>query len=71
VPEEEVGRHPRFTFHVDKRAITEPLKNLFASLSESINTTNAGLLMPTSDELNEHVPRVRVVDKPMFPKSKT
>jgi hypothetical protein len=56
--------------HLDKNAITEPLETLFAGLRESIDATNAGFVLPTSDELNEHVPRVRVVDMPMFPKSK-
>jgi|HubBroStandDraft_6_1064221.scaffolds.fasta_scaffold00126_29 hypothetical protein len=53
--------------HLAKNAIRERLEALFASLSESINATNACLLLPTSDELNEHVPRVRIADKPMFP----
>ncbi|HTA24954.1 MAG TPA: hypothetical protein VK763_15580 [Terriglobales bacterium] len=53
--------------HLAKNAITEPLEALFAGLSESIGATNAGLVLPTSDELFEPMPKVRVVDKRMFP----
>lgn len=53
--------------HLAKRAIAAPLKDLFAGLSESIDATNAGLVLPTSDQLYEHVPKVRVVGE-MFGK---
>ena len=43
---------------------------LFDSLGQSIDATNAGLLLPTSGELFEPMPKVRVVDKPMFPEKK-
>jgi hypothetical protein len=56
--------------HLDKRTIAEPVADLFAGLSQAIAVSNEGWLLPSSDELNEHVPKVRVVDKPMFPKSK-
>jgi hypothetical protein len=56
--------------HLDRNAITGPLTNLFAGLSQSITATNLGLLLPTADELFEPMPKVTVADKPMFPKSK-
>jgi hypothetical protein len=56
--------------HLDRSAIERPLEDLFASLSDSIDATNSGIVLPTCDQFNENVPRVRVVDKPMFPKSK-
>jgi hypothetical protein len=37
-----------------------------ASLSQGIDATNAGLALPTGDQLYEDVPRARVVGKPMF-----
>jgi hypothetical protein len=51
-------------------AITAPVDALFDSLGQSIDATNAGLLLPTSGELFEPMPKVRVVDKPMFPEKK-
>jgi hypothetical protein len=55
--------------HLAKNAIRERLEALFASLSESIGATYAGLALPTADELREPLPRVRIVGQ-MFGKSK-
>ena len=55
--------------HLDERTIIGPIANLFAGLSENISETNAGLVLPTADELREPLPRVRIVGE-MFGKSK-
>jgi hypothetical protein len=52
--------------HLDKHAITAPLQDLFAGLSESIDATNAGLLLPTANDLRAPLPKVTVKDEPMF-----
>jgi hypothetical protein len=46
--------------HLAKNAITERLEALFASLSESINATNSGIVLPTADELREPLPECRL-----------
>jgi len=55
--------------HLDERSIIGPVEDLFAGLSQSMTETNAGLVLPTADELREPLPRVRIVGE-MFPKSK-
>ncbi len=53
---------------IEKQAIAEPLETLFAGLSQSIDASNAGLVLPTSDELYQDVPRVRIVGDMFRPK---
>jgi hypothetical protein len=48
----------------------EPPEDLFAGLSESIDATDSGIVLPTTDEINEPLPKIRVVDKPMLRKKK-